>query len=325
VPLAELIFLTPRGALVALAVAVPLAVIVLAELRSDRLRSLLRLGQPSTLSRLEMPAAVCAVCGLLGLAAAQPVVRADRPRLTRKDAQAFVAIDISRSMLASASATSPTRLARAKRIADELRARLADVPVGVATFTDRALPLLFPTASIASFTSTVAKAVGIEQPPPRGESQTVTTFDSLATIPTTGYFSAGIRHRLVIVVTDGESEGIDADGVKQSYSTARPRPSVLVVKVGSSSEHVFGPDGIAETGYIVPPASGRVLREFLGATRGRLFGDGDVAGIVRAARAELGAGPRQRLGTISGRNELAPWFVLAAIVPLGLILRRRNG
>jgi hypothetical protein len=322
-PLAGLVFLTPRGALVALAVAVPLALVLLTEYRAGRLRSLLRLDEPSTLSRLEVPVAVCAVCGLLGIAAAQPVVRTDRPRLTRKDAQAYVALDISRSMLASASATSATRLERAKRVADEVRARLADVPVGVATFTDRALPLLFPSASIASFTSTVGKSVGIELPPPRGESQTVTTFDSLATIPTSGYFAPGIRHRVVIVVTDGESEGVDADGLRQSYST-RPRPAVIVVKIGSASERVFGPDGIAETGYFAPPASARVLRQFLSATHGRVFGERDVSAVVRATRAELEAGPRTRFGTVSGRDDLAPWFVVAAIVPLAVVLRRRN-
>jgi len=321
--LAGLVFLTPRGALVALAVAVPLAVVLLTEYRAGRLRSLLRLDQPSTLSRLEVPAAVCAVCGLLGIAAAQPVVRTDRPRLTRKDAQAYVAIDISRSMLASASATSATRLERAKRVADEVRTRLPDVPVGVATFTDRTLPLLFPSASIASFTSTIGKAVGIELPPPRGESQTVTTFDSLAALPTAGYFGPGIRRRVVIVVTDGESEGVDADAVRQSYST-KPRPAVIVVKVGSQSERVFGPDGIPETGYFAPAASTRVLRQFLSATGGRLFAERDVGGIVRAARAGLGTGPRTRLGTISGRDDLAPWFVLAAIAPLAVVLRRRN-
>jgi hypothetical protein len=322
-PLAGLVFLTPRGALVALAAAVPLALVLLTEYRSGRLRTLLRLAEPSALSRLEVPAAVCAVCGLLGLAAAQPVVRTDRPRLTRKDAQAYVAFDISRSMLASASLSGASRLERAKRVADEVRTRLADVPVGVATFTDRALPLLFPTASIASFTSTAAKAVGIELPPPRGESQTVTAFDSLAALPTTGYFAPGMRHRVVIVVTDGESEGVDADAVKQAYAT-RPRPAMIVVRIGSPSEHVYGPDGIPENGYFAPPASRRVLRQFLAATHGRVFAAGDVGGIVRAVRDELGTGPRTRLGTVSGRDDLAPWFVLAAIVPLAAVLRRRN-
>jgi hypothetical protein len=321
--LAELVFLTPRGAFVALAVAVPLALVLLTERRSDRLRALLRLDAPSTVSRLEVPIAVCAVCALLGLAAAQPVVRTDRPRLTRQDAQAYVAIDISRSMLASASASGTTRLERAKRVADEVRARLADVPVGVATFTDRALPLVFPTASIDSFTSTVSKAVGIELPPPRGESQTVTTFDALATIPTSGYFAPGIRHRLVIVVTDGESEGVDADGVRQSYS-GRLGPAVIVIRIGSPNERVFGPDGLAEPGYFAPAASARVLRQFLAATHGHAFREGQMREIVRAARASLGTGPRTRLGTISGRDDLAPYFVLAAVVPLGLVLRRRN-
>jgi hypothetical protein len=41
-------------------------------------------------------------------------------------------------------------------------------------------------------------------------------------------------------------------------------------------------------------------------------------------RAALGTGPRERLGTVSGRKDLAPYFVLAAILPLGVVLRRRN-
>ena len=57
---------------------------------------------------------------------------------------------------------------------------------------------------------------------------------------------------------------------------------------------------------------------------GKAFGENDVAGAVRAARAALGTGPRERLGTVSGREDLAPYFVLAAIVPLGVVLRRRN-
>jgi hypothetical protein len=320
---AELVFLTPTAALVALAVAVPLVFVLRTERRAERLRAVLRLPGPRAASRLEVPVAVCAICGLLGLAAAQPVVRTERPRLTRRDAQAFVAIDISRSMLASAATARATRLDRAKRIADEVRARLADVPVGVATFTDRALPLLFPTASQASFSSTVAKAVGIDQPPPRGESQTVTTFDALATIPAAGYFADGIRRRVVIVLTDAESEGFDVDGLRQSYAT-RPRTGVILVRVGSKGERVFGPDGLAEPGYFSPGASGRVLAQFLSATHGRAFAERDLGRVVRAARAELGTGPRTRLRTVSAKDDLAPYFVLAAIVPLGLVLRRRN-
>jgi hypothetical protein len=38
----------------------------------------------------------------------------------------------------------------------------------------------------------------------------------------------------------------------------------------------------------------------------------------------LGTGPRARIGTGHGTTDLAPYFVLAAIVPLAAVVRRRN-
>ena len=287
------------------------------------MRTLLGLPAAALPGRLVVPVSVCAACGLVAVAAAQPVVRTEHPRLTRRDAQAFVAIDISRSMLASPSFRTASRIERAKEIADRLRAGLADVPIGVATFTDRPLPLLFPTTSAGAFTATVAKAVGIEHPPPRSQAQVVTTFDALGPLPASGYFGPSIPHRVLFVVTDAESEGFDVEGVRQSFSV-RPRIAVLVVRVGSPKERVFGPEGVPEPGYVPPAASDRSLVQFLAATHGKSFGEGDVAGALRAARSGLGTGPRERLGTVSGRKDLAPYFVLAAILPLGIVVRRRN-
>jgi hypothetical protein len=321
--LADLRFLTPAAGLVALGVLVPLAALLLSERRAARVRALLGLPQARLAGRLQAPVAVCAVCGLVAIAAAQPVVRTERPRLTRRDAQGFVAIDISRSMLAARSPTATSRLDRAKEVADELRARLADVPLGIATFTDRPLPLLFPTTSASTFTATVAKAVGIEHPPPRGEAQTVTTFDALEPIPGSGYFSPRIPHRLLVLVTDAESEGFDVDGVRQSFAV-RPPIAVVVVRVGSRRERVYGPDGLPEPAYAPPAASDRALRQFLAATHGQAFGESELAAAARAARAALGTGPRTRLGTIAGRKDLAPWFVLAAVLPLAVLVRVRN-
>jgi hypothetical protein len=321
--LADLQFLTPEAALVALGALVPLAALAFADRRSARVRNMLGLPGAGLGSRLVVPLSVCAVCGLLAFAAAQPVVRTERPRLTRRDAQGFVALDISRSMLASRSAGTPSRIERAKAIAGELRAGLADVPIGVATFTDRTLPLLFPTTSAGAFTATVARAVGIEHPPPRAEAPTVTTFDALGPLPGSGYFTPGIHRRLLLVVTDAESEGFDVDGVRQSFRV-RPPIAVVVMRVGTPTERVFGADGLPEPAYAPPAASDRSLAQFLAATHGKAFGEHDLAGAVSAARSALGTGPRKRLGTLSGRKELAPYFVLAAIVPLGLVLRRRN-
>src|SRR5204863_662744 len=122
---------------------------------------------------------------------------------------------------------------------------------------------------------------------------------------------------------DAESEGFDVDAVRQSFRT-RPRIGVVVVRVGTPREHVYGPEGVPEPAYAPPAATDRSLRQFLAATHGKAYGENDVTGAVRAARAALGTGPRERLGTVSGRKDLAPYFVLAAILPLGVVLRRRN-
>jgi hypothetical protein len=316
-------FLTPTAALIGLAGLIPVSLALLNNRRSDRLRALLGLGGTGTARRLEVPVAIAAVCGLLAFAAAQPVVRSDHRRLARRDAQVFVAIDVSRSMSAAESRTSPTRLERAKRATEALQARLDDVPMGLATFTDRSLPLLFPTVDSAAFDSTVEKAVAIDQPPPRGTAPTVTSFDTVAEIPSGGYFAPRIRRRALVVVTDAESVGLYVDGVRRSFS-ARPRTAVVVVRVGSPNERVYGIDGLPESAYAPPPEADRALTDFLGATHGRSFADGDVRGAAEAVRAALGSGPRARLGSIPDRTELAPYVVLAAVLPLGLVLRRRN-
>jgi hypothetical protein len=319
----DLSFLTPNAGLIALAGLLPLALLALTERRGRRARAVLGLAGPGRVDRLQLPAALCGLAVLLGLAAAQPVLRTERARLARRDAQIFVAVDVSRSMLAAASPTGHTRLDRAKMVAKRLRTALADVPVGVATFTDRPLPLLFPTVNRDAFASTVDRAIGVERPPPRSSALTVTAFDALAPIPSAGYFPAGLAHRLLVVVTDGESEGYDLGLVRESFA-ARPRIDVVVIRVAASGERVFGPDGLPESAYHPPPTSARALASFLTATHGRGFEENNLGGAVRAARAALGTGPSEQLGSISGRTDLAPWLVVAAAVPLALVLRRRN-
>jgi hypothetical protein len=75
---------------------------------------------------------------------------------------------------------------------------------------------------------------------------------------------------------------------------------------------------------VPPPATGETLHRFLDATHGQAFDEHNVGRAEQAASVALGAGPTERLGTITGRHDLAPWFVLAAVVPLGVVLRRRN-
>ena len=316
-------FLTPTAGLIALAGLVPLALVLVGERRNRRARATLGLAAPRRAARLELPVAIAVLGLMLGLAAAQPVLRSDRTRMTRTDAQALVALDISRSMLAARSVDGPTRLDRAKALARRIRTGIADTPTGIATFTDRALPLLLPSSDSEAFAATVDKAVGIEQPPPRSTGVTISTFGAIAPIPVSGFFRAGLKHRVLIVITDAESEAFDAGMVREDFASS-PRVGVVLVRVGRPGEQVYGLGGRPEPAYVPPPESGRALASFLRATRGRVFGEQQAGGAVRAVQALLGTGPRRRLGTVSGRTDLAPYLVLAAVLPLGLVLRRRN-
>ncbi len=316
-------FVSPFAALIALLGIVPLALALIVERRNARSRAVLGLPEPPPSSRWTLSVAIAVAVTALGLAAAQPVVRHSRPHLSRVDAEAFVAVDISRSMKASATADSLTRLDRARRIALQLRSALPEVPTGIGTFTDRPLPLLLPTSDRAAFAAAVTRSLGIEKPPGLQNSTTISSFDAVAPFPIEGYFAPAAKKRLLVILTDAESTGFNEPGVRKSFQT-RPRTAVVLIRVGRSGERVFDASGQPESAYIPPPATGSTLRSFLDATRGRAYDEGHVGGAERAAREALGSGPTVDLGTTSGGHDLAPWLVVAAAVPLGFVLRRRN-
>jgi hypothetical protein len=316
-------FDTPTAGLVALAGLVPLALVLAVEQRNSRARALLGLTAPSPRSRWTLRIAVVAIAAVLGLAAAQPVLSSTTPRLARLDAEALVAVDTSRSMDASATAESDVRLDRARRIALRIRSALADVPTGLGTFTDRPLPLLLPTTDREAFAAAVHESLGIERPPGLQSSTTISSFDAVAPFPLEGYFGPGAKKRLLVILTDAESTGFNEPGVRKSFET-KPRTDVVLVRIGRSGERVFGASGQPESAYIPPPATGETLRRFLAATHGHAFPEDDVAGAERAAVEALGSGPSADLGSTTARHDLAPWLVLAAVVPLAIVLRRRN-
>jgi hypothetical protein len=98
----------------------------------------------------------------------------------------------------------------------------------------------------------------------------------------------------------------------------------VVVRVGSSSERVYGPDGAAEPGYRPDPASGRRLADLAEATGGRVYGGGEVGAAAREARRLLGSGPTATRGTERRSVSLAPYAALLALLPLGFVLWTRN-
>src|ERR1700712_5037880 len=100
----DVVFLTPRDGLVALAGIVPLAALAVARRRAVRVTRRLELPLAPRRGDALAALALVAIAGLLGLAAAQPVLDHPTARLVRDDAEALFVFDISRSMQASASA-----------------------------------------------------------------------------------------------------------------------------------------------------------------------------------------------------------------------------
>lgn len=318
----DLRFLTPFGAVFALAALLPLAVLVLRERRARGVRRALRLAQPPLRSQLPLALALAAVAGLVALAAAQPIVETTRTVRERTDAEAFVVLDVSRSMLAATKAGAPTRLERAQAAAERLRRRLPQVPIGLLSMTDRVLPHLFPTTDSTVFAATLEQAMGIERPPPALFFSTrATSLNSLEGIPTRDYFSPSARKRLLVVLTDGESQEIDVD-LRRAYAK-RPKIETFLVHVWGQEEAIYE-TGVAERGYKPDRASAATLANVASLVGGRVFPEAAGDELEAAAETFFGSGPtRER--TIQGeRRALMPYATLAALVPLGFVLLRRN-
>jgi hypothetical protein len=319
----ELAFLTPLGALLAASAIVPLTVYVLRQRRTARIRTALGLDAPPIRARLPLVLALVAVPALLGLAAAQPVLESERIRPQRTDAEVFVVLDTSRSMLASAADGSPTRFQRARDLALRLSNALLDVPVGLASMTDQVLPHVFPTTDRRVVSAALRETMGIEQPGPSISLSAVPTtiLDSLAAVPKFNYFAPTARKRVLIVLTDGETRPPEGD--LSAAFRRRPAITTLFVRFWSDDERIFE-GGVVEDAYRPIQASGASLQQVVTQIGGRLFTEDEQAAVVAAARRALGTGPTKEQIIEGERRALMPWVTLAAFLPLGLVLVRRN-
>jgi VWA domain-containing protein len=296
---ASVLFLTPRAALLAPMAIVPLAAFVVASRRVERVRRILRLPPPPASRGRERVLLLAAIVLLLVVAAMQPVVRTRTGLRARTDAQVFIVLDTSRSMAATPKPGAPSRLDEAKRVALTLGARLHGVPLGVATFTDRVLPDLFPTSDTGAYDSAV-EAVGIESPPPRDTNTVATTFDALSQTGTEGFFAPSAQRRAVVLVTDGESRPFDPATIAD---TLRSRHIALsVVRVGGAGDR-----------------DARLNVARLAEAVGQAPGADAGAGAARA----VGSGPTHVVGIEPRVRSLSPIFAVLALAALAALLGAR--
>jgi hypothetical protein len=314
-------FLTPLSALATLLVLIPLGAFLLLGRRDAAVRRTLSLPPAPRARGFAVVFAIVATAGLVGAAAAQPVVQHGTTHRERTDAAAYVVFDISRSMLASRGLHAPDRLERAKRFALAFRPRIESVPVGVASLTDRVLPHLFPTSDMGAFATVVRNAIQVEAPPPALFYATrATKLSALGQLRTAAFFRPQALHRLLVVVTDGESLPV-SPSLAQTLRKP-PGVQVLFVHVWDALDRIYS-TSVPAQGYLPDPTSRQLLERAAASLGGKVVSSGDVAGAVSAAKKLLGPGPVRSVSE-TARLALMPYVAAAAFLPLGFLLYRRN-
>jgi hypothetical protein len=315
-------FLTPTAALVGLLGGLAVWALLGARRRSAvtaRALGLRPAGRRSTVVDLALLALVAA---LLALAAAQPVVARSEGTMGREGTEVLVVMDVTRSMLARRGPTEPTRLDRARAVAKRLRDAIPQTRVGVASLSDRVLPHLFPTLGSNAFAAVIDRAIGIERPPPDRRTRRATAFGALGDLGRVAFFQSDTRRRIAVVVTDGETIPVDLETLSDRLRDGRV--SMVFVQVWRGDEAVFDDHGNRDPAYRPDPTSSRSLRLVAGAVGAPVLNEGDTRGVVDAVRDRLGTGRLAPQGRQLVSKELAPQAVLAAVVPLALLLYRRN-
>jgi hypothetical protein len=316
-------FLTPLAGLVALLCVVPLAAFLRARAVARRRRAEVGLQEPRRRAYALPLAAVLAAAASLGLAATQPVVSFDETHRVRTDAEAYVVLDTTRSMLASERPGSPSRLARARGIATTVRATIPTVPVGLASLTDRTLPHLFPSADDEVFRATLAKSIGIERPPPVHTFLTrVTNLEALSAVATQGFFSPAAQRQVMVVITDGES----LPGSRATLAALFRRPpgiATVFVHVWDRDERVFR-GRTPEPAYKADPGARGSLERLAFEVGGHVYGEDELASVAQRVPALLGDGPSVVRGERQRDVPAAPYLAAFAFVPLALVLWRRD-
>jgi len=331
--LAELVFLTPLGGLLALAVALPLAAFAIGAARRAQIRELLGLGPPPP-GRPVALVALTAIPLLLGLAAMGPALRTDVGRRVRSSTEAIFVLDVSRSMDASAGPHSPTRLVQARTAALRLRDSIADVPSGVASLTNQLLPHLFATSDESAFAATV-ESLGVGKPPPQGTGIVQTSFIPLSAIAAQGYFRRLTKHRLVVLLTDGESAPFFPASIGEVLRpSVPPQPSqralleapvsLVIVRFGGSSDRLYGPKGSVDAAYRPDGRAPTIVKDLARAARGRSFDSSQLSDVEATLRKQVGSAHASLHGTRTKTTPLAPYFAFAALIPLAFLFRQRN-
>jgi len=307
--------LTPPAALAALLALLPAAAVLIGRRRVAAVRKVLGLEPPARRVGIARVVVASAGIALLGLAAAQPALTRTAHTRVRKDVEALFVIDTSRSMAASASASSPTRLDRAAEAAINLRLAIPTVASGLATLTDRVLPDLLPVADSDAFAGVARRSVQIETPPPTTSNQRATSFNALGDVIAGNYFLPTTSKRIVVLLTDGESNPVDLGDLGGSFGP-HGKYRFMSVHVWGANESVYDPDGSRERAYQPDPTSGALLDSLAANLSGKSFSAHNLGAAGAYLRRIAGSGPTTSSAARTHRTIALTPYVAA----IGLLL-----
>jgi hypothetical protein len=261
----------------------------------------------------------------------------------RADAEAYLFVDDSASMLASASASAQTRLQQARTAAERFARELPpDLPLGAGALPQAPLPLTAPIGDRQLFIATINRqTVPGTQPEQYYGGVTATDFSNLSLLTSARFFLRESKHRIVIVLTDAEGPSFDSTAVAATLEKAHIK--LVVVRFGSSRDHFWlhppGRSPVTLAKFVPDVSDLGELRLLSSETGGSFYDHSQVDAAIRKVDRLVGHGPDRPAQPISiYADSLGPYAVLAAlpflawiaggllplVTPLGLRVRRRR-
>jgi hypothetical protein len=308
-------FVTPWYALLGLAAILPLAMAFQRLRAAGRLREELALPAPPRAQRLVRPLAIAAIFALVAAAAAQPALRTEQHRKARADAAMFLAIDNSRSMLASPGLRGAPRYLRALRFARRLHRAFPAVPAGIASLTNRVLPYVFPTTSDAALEQVLQHGYGIERPPPEVTSgDEISTFDALDDVAQRDFFGKDVKRRVLVVLSDAETLPFRIRRVLADLDRAGVR--TVIVRFWRPDERVYRLDNRPER---YRPSAPREL-DILRARGWTAYDESEYAGVRQVVAQTVGHGPVHVVALERLDRPIGPYVAALALLPLLVLL-----
>jgi hypothetical protein len=169
---------------------------------------------------------------------------------------------------------------------------------------------------VQGFDGVVQRAVRIESPPPRASAVRATSYGALADIVSGNAFAPTATRRIVILLTDGESNPVQSGGLAGRLAAGRGY-RFLSIRFWQGNESVYGAEDKAEAAYRPDPSGRTTLRDLAAALGGRSFEENETAAAAGYLRSLAGNGPSVRVaGTDRNRVALAPYLALAALLGL---------